>query len=200
MALDRALKLADSMSGEGDTALWKRERDAVYNSIMQNGFNPEVGAFVQSYGSEALDASALRLPIVGLIGAGDPRMLSTIHKIEQQLVRKGLVYRYRDVDDGVSGQEKGTFSMCTFWLIDAYILLGRLRHAEELFEHILSFQNDVGLFSEEIDPDNGEQLGNFPQAFSHISLVNSAARLEAAREGRTPTPHAIVEGGAARAA
>lgn len=200
VALDRALKLADVMPGEGDVALWKRERDAVYNSIMQNGFNPEVGAFVQSYGSEALDASALRLPIVGLIGAGDPRMLSTIHKIEQQLVRKGLVYRYRDVDDGVSGQEKGTFAMCTFWLIDAYVLLGRLRQAEELFEHVLSFQNDVGLFSEEIDPDSGEQLGNFPQAFSHIALVNSAARLEAAREGRTPTPHAIVEGGAARAA
>jgi GH15 family glucan-1,4-alpha-glucosidase len=110
------------------------------------------------------------------------------------------VYRYRRVDDGVSGEEKGTFAMCTFWLIDTYILLGRLRQAEDLFEHVLSFQNDVGLFSEEIDPDNGEQLGNFPQAFSHISLINSAARLEAAREGRKPTPHAIIEGGSEQAA
>ena len=199
-ALDRAVKLADLMHAKGNIALWQRERDAVYGSIMQNGFNPKVGAFVQSYGSEDLDASALRLPIIGLIGASDPRMLSTIHKIEQRLVRKGLVYRYRGVDDGVSGEEKGTFSMCSFWLIDAYILLGRLREAEDLFEHVLSFQNDVGLYSEEIDPDNGEQLGNFPQAFSHISLINSAARLEAAREGRKPTPHAIIEGASEQAA
>ena len=199
-ALDRALKLADVLRGEGDIARWKRERDAIYASIMENGFNARVGAFVQSYGSEALDASALRLPIIGLIGAGDPRMLSTVRKIEQGLVRKGLVYRYRQVDDGVSGEEKGTFAMCTFWLIDAYILLGRLREAEELFEHVLSFQNDVGLFSEEIDPDDGELLGNFPQAFSHISLINSAARLEAAREGRKTSPHAIIEGGSEQVA
>src|SRR5579872_2377828 len=199
-ALDRALKLADLIKGEADIALWKRERDAVYHSIMTNGFNAQLGAFVQSYGSEALDASALRLPIIGLIGAGDPRMLSTVRKIEQGLVRKGLVYRYRQVDDGVSGEEKGTFAMCTFWLIDAYILLGRLREAEELFEHVLSFQNDVGLFSEEIDPDDGELLGNFPQAFSHISLINSAARLEAAREGRKTSPHAIIEGGSEQVA
>lgn len=199
-ALDRALKLADVLRRKADVATWKRERDAAYRSIMENGFNGKIGAFVQSYGSEALDASALRLPIVGLVGAGDPRMLSTVQKIEQQLVRKGLVYRYRRVDDGVSGEEKGTFAMCTFWLIDAYILLGRLREAEDLFEHVLSFQNDVGLFSEEIDPDTGEQLGNFPQAFTHISLINSAARLEAAREGRKATPHAIIEGGSHQAA
>ncbi|HLK32919.1 MAG TPA: glycoside hydrolase family 15 protein [Terriglobales bacterium] len=165
-ALDRALKLADLIKGEADIALWKRERDAVYHSIMTNGFNAQLGAFVQSYGSEALDASALRLPIIGLIGASDPRMLSTIRRIEQRLLRKGLVYRYRGVNDGVSGEEKGTFAMCTFWLIDNYVLLERFREAEELFEHVLSFQNDVGLFSEEIDPDNGEQLGNFPQAFT----------------------------------
>ena len=199
-ALDRALKLADVVGARDDFAEWKRERDSVYRSIMENGFNAKIGAFVQSYGSEALDASALRLPIIGLVGAGDPRMLSTIHKVERQLMRKGLVYRYRSVDDGVSGEEKGTFAMCTFWLIDAYILLGRLRHAEELFEHVLSFQNDVGLFSEEIDPDTDEQLGNFPQGFTHISLINSAARLEAAREGRKISAHAIIEGGSARAA
>jgi GH15 family glucan-1,4-alpha-glucosidase len=194
-ALDRAIRLADLLREEGDIAHWKRERDAVYRSIMENGFSPKLGAFVQCYGSQSLDASALRLPIIGLVGAGDPRMRSTIAQIEQQLMRDGLVYRYRTVDDGVSGEEKGTFTMCTFWLIDNYILLGRLREAEELFEHVLSFQNDIGLFSEEIDPDTGEQLGNFPQAFTHISLINSAARLEAAREGRKPTPHAIVEGG-----
>jgi GH15 family glucan-1,4-alpha-glucosidase len=195
VALDRAVKLADVLKEKGNLGAWKRERDAIYHSIMEKGFNPRLGAFVQSYGSEALDASALRLPIIGLIGAGDPRMLSTVQKIEQQLVRQGLVYRYRNVDDGVSGEEKGTFAMCTFWLVDAYTLLERLREAEELFEHVLSFQNDVGLFSEEIDPDSGEQLGNFPQAFTHISLINSAARLEAAREGRKTTPHILVEGG-----
>lgn len=193
-ALDRAIKIAEMMHGEADIAGWKRERDAVYRSIMENGYNSKIGAFVQSYGSEALDASALRLPIIGLVGAGDPRMISTVRQIERQLVRKGLVYRYRGVSDGVAGEEKGTFAMCTFWLIDSYVLLGRLREAEDLFGHVLSFQNDVGLFSEEIDPDNGEQLGNFPQAFTHISLINSAARMEAAREGRKTTPHAIVEG------
>ena len=193
-ALDRAIKIAQMLHGEGDIAAWKRERDAVYHSIMENGYDSKLGAFVQSYGSEALDASALRLPIIGLVGAGDPRMISTVRQIEQKLVRKGLVYRYRGVNDGVSGEEKGTFAMCTFWLIDNYILLGRFSEVEELFSHVLSFQNDVGLFSEEIDPDNGEQLGNFPQAFTHISLINSAARLEAAREGRKTTPHAIVEG------
>ncbi len=193
-ALDRAIKIAHMMQAEGDIAGWKRERDAVYHSIMENGYDSKLGAFVQSYGSEALDASALRLPIIGLVGAGDPRMISTVRQIEQKLVRKGLVYRYRGVNDGVSGEEKGTFAMCTFWLIDNYILLGRFSEAEDLFGHVLSFQNDVGLFSEEIDPDNGEQLGNFPQAFTHISLINSAARLEAAREGRKTTPHAIVEG------
>ncbi|HET7213757.1 MAG TPA: glycoside hydrolase family 15 protein, partial [Terriglobia bacterium] len=112
-ALDRALKLADLLRKKADVVSWKRERDAAYRSIMENGFNAKIGAFVQSYGSEALDASALRLPIIGLLGAGDPRMLSTIHQIEQQLVRKGLVYRYRRVDDGISGEEKGTFAMCT---------------------------------------------------------------------------------------
>jgi GH15 family glucan-1,4-alpha-glucosidase len=167
---------------------------------MKNGFNSQVGAFVQSYGSEALDASALRLPIIGLVGAGDPRMLSTLRRIEERLLSNGLVYRYRNVDDGMSGTEKGTFAMCTFWLIDNYVLLGRFSEAEDLFEHVLSFQNDVGLFSEEIDPENGEQLGNFPQAFTHISLINSAARMEAAREGRKPTPHALVEGGTRDAA
>ena len=198
--LDRAVKLAYVLKEKEDLEVWKRERDAIYQSIMENGFNPKLGAFVQSYGSEALDASSLRLPIIGLIGAGDPRMLSTVRQIEQQLVRQGLVYRYRNVDDGVSGEEKGTFAMCTFWLVDAYTLLGRLREAEELFEHVLSFQNDVGLFSEEIDPDSGEQLGNFPQAFTHISLINSAARLEAAREGRKTAPHALAAGGTGPAA
>jgi GH15 family glucan-1,4-alpha-glucosidase len=167
---------------------------------MKHGFNRRIGAFVQSYGSEALDASALRLPIIGLIDATDPRMLSTIRQIERNLMHDGLVYRYRGVDDGIPGEEKGTFIMCTFWLIDNYILLGRLKEAEELFEHILSLQNDVGLLSEEVDPEGGEFLGNFPQGFSHIALINSAARLEAAREGRKPTPHEIVEGITRRAA
>ena len=119
-------------------------------------------------------------------------MVSTIRQIEKNLVHNGLVYRYRGVDDGVGGSE-GTFAMCTFWLIDDYVLLGRLEEAQELFRHVLSFQNDVGLFSEEIDPVTHELTGNFPQGFTHISLINTAVRIAAALAGQKPAAHAIVE-------
>jgi GH15 family glucan-1,4-alpha-glucosidase len=136
----------------------------------------EAGAFVQSYGSNMLDASVLRLPIHGLLDAADPRMLSTIRRIERQLMKNGLVYRYVDIGDNIPGDE-ATFTTCTFWLVTNYVLLGRLEEAKELFEHALSFQNDLGLFAEEIEPVSREHLGNFPQALTHVGLISAAGRM-----------------------
>lgn len=193
VALDRAVKLAATAKVDRDLAAWQRESEAIFKSLIGQGFDARVGAFVQSYGSTALDASILRLPMLGVIDASDPRMRSTIEQIERRLVRNGLVYRYLDADDGLAGGE-GTFAICTFWLIDNYVMCDRLKEAEDLFGHVLSFANDVGLFSEEIDPLTGEQLGNFPQAFTHIALINSAVRIAAARQCTRPSTDNI-EGG-----
>ena len=192
VALDRALDLASMAETDGDLSSWRRNRDQIRNSILQHGYDSQLGSFVQSYGSKVVDASALRLPMFGVLDAKDPRMISTVKQIEKRLMRNGLVYRYRGVDDGVKGEE-GTFAMCAFWLIDNYILQGRLQEAEELFRHVISYRNDLGLLAEEIDPDNGDQLGNFPQGFTHISLINSAVRIHAAHQGEKPAAHAIVE-------
>ena len=182
VALDRALKLADLAGINRDLSAWHRARQEIYSSLLEDGFNSEVGAFVQYYGASALDASLLRLPKLGVIPATDPRMRSTIEQIKRRLVRNGLVYRYRDTDDGLPGDE-GAFAMCTFWLSDNEALLGHVHEAEDLFRHVLSFANDVGLLAEEIQPGSGAQLGNFPQAFTHIALINSAMRLAAALQG-----------------
>jgi GH15 family glucan-1,4-alpha-glucosidase len=192
VALDRALKLAALAKADRDLTGWQREREAIVESLIHQGFDPRIGAFVQSFGSTALDASLLRLPMLGMIEATDPRMCSTIAQIERRLMRNGLVYRYLDTEDGLPGGE-GTFASCTFWLIDNYVMLGRLNEAEELFQHVLSFANNLGLFAEEIDPVTGEQLGNFPQGFTHIALINSAVRLAAARQGKKPAAQALVE-------
>ncbi|MEX0802527.1 MAG: glycoside hydrolase family 15 protein [Candidatus Binatia bacterium] len=192
VGLNCALKLAERAGLSGDFEVWVRERDTIFESLMQEGFNSEVGAFVQAFGSTALDASILRLPMLGVIEATDPRMRSTIEQIERRLVRNGLVYRYLDADDGLPGGE-ATFAICTFWLINNYVMLGRLQEAEEFFRHVLSFANDLGLFSEEIDPVTGEQLGNFPQGFTHIALINSAVRIAAAQKGKRAKEQAIVE-------
>ena len=176
VALDRAIKLSAVVGMADGVSAWRRERDMILESVLTEGFSPKAGAFMQSYGSNSLDASVLRLPIHGMIDAADPRMLSTIRQIERQLVRNGLVYRYVDIGDNIPGDE-ATFTTCTFWLINNYILLGRLEEAQELFEHVLSFQNPLQLFAEEIEPATGEQLGNFPQALTHVALMSSAGHL-----------------------
>ncbi len=191
VALDRALRLGRHFGMQGDFARWRRERDALHDSFFHDGYNAELGAFVQAYGSSDLDASVLRLPLMGVIRADDPRMLSTVVQIERQLMRNGLVYRYRS-EDNLRGEE-GAFAACGFWLVDNYAMSGREQEAHDLFRHLSSFVNDVGLIAEEIDPRSGEQLGNFPQAFTHIALINSVMRLAHARHGRKPAAHAIAE-------
>ena len=185
VALDRAIKLSSIMGMSDGVSAWRKERDTILDSVLTEGFSPEAGAFVQSYGSRMLDASVLRLPIHGMIDAADPRMLSTIRQIERQLVKNGLVYRYVDIGDNISGDE-ATFTTCTFWLINNYILLGRLQEAKELFEHVLSFQNTLQLFAEEIEPATREQLGNFPQALTHVALMSSAGHFEATQKSGPP--------------
>ena len=183
LALDRTLHLANHHGIEArDLATWKRELDLISESLRREGFNRQLGAYVQQYGSDKADASLLRLPLMGVIGAEHPRMRGTIALIEKQLLRNGLLYRYPPGEDGIAEHE-GTFTACSFWLIENYILQGRLAEAEEMFRHVLSFANDVGLMAEELDPDTGEQLGNFPQGFTHIGLINAAVRLQKAKRG-----------------
>jgi len=174
-ALDRAIRLAASVSVTAELGGWRHERNAIFESIAAHGFNPTIQAFVQSYGSEMLDAAVLRLPLQGVIDAADPRMRSTVEQLERRLLKNGLLYRYSDAqrDPG-----EGAFVSCTLWLINYYVLLGRMERARDLLDHLLSFQSQLGLFSEEINPLTGEQLGNFPQALSHVALISAIRHLE----------------------
>jgi len=153
-------------------------RQSIRDEVLDIGFDERVGAFVQSYGSRTLDASALMLPLVGFIHATDPRMRSTIAAIERHLTSpEGLVYRYRGFEDGLDGQE-GTFIICSFWLVQNLALAGDMDKARALLGTLRGYANDLGLFSEEFDTRTGEMLGNFPQAFSHLAFVNSAVLLD----------------------
>jgi GH15 family glucan-1,4-alpha-glucosidase len=176
VALDRAIRLADRIGATDRVGDWKKVRDEIWEAVIREGWSETAGAFTQYFGSDALDASNLMLPIVGFLPADDPRMLSTISAIEERLTdERGLVYRYRTEEgvDGLAGDE-GTFLLCTFWLAEALALAGQVDRARAVFERAAVYVNDVGLLAEEIDPDTGELLGNFPQAFSHIGLVNAA--------------------------
>ncbi len=199
-ALDRAVKLANMRLPGEDVSRWERERERIGRDLQLRGFHREAGAYTQSYGSTALDASILRLPLQHVLDARSDRMRSTIRAIERRLMRNRLVYRYRqhESDDGIEGTE-GTFTACAFWLVENYAMQGRLKRAEELFRHVTSFANDVGLMSEEIDPVSGDQLGNFPQAFTHVALINAAVRLAAARRGDVPETQKLMPHGHERA-
>jgi alpha,alpha-trehalase len=183
VALDRAIRLAERLDALDRVDRWQATRDEIADAIMTRGWNEQVGAFTQSFGSHELDASNLMMPIVGFIPAGHPRMRATIDATADRLSDEhGLVYRYL-APDGLEGEE-GTFLLCTFWLAEALALAGELDRARATFEAAAGFANDVGLLSEEVDARTGELLGNFPQAFSHIGLVNAAwAIAEAEREG-----------------
>jgi GH15 family glucan-1,4-alpha-glucosidase len=194
VALDRGLRLADKRSFPADRRRWERVRDEIYEQIMEEGWSEGREAFVQAYGSEALDAANLIMPLVFFLSPTDPRALATIDAIHRTprrggLVEDSLVYRYdaEQVDDGLQGRE-GSFNMCTFWLVEALTRAGRadrsrLEAARLMFEQMLTYANHLGLYAEETGP-SGEALGNFPQAFTHLALISAAYNLDLALDGR----------------
>ena len=179
-ALDVGIRLAQQHGLDAPVQSWRQSRAQIRAAILDQGFNRQLGAFVQALGSSTLDASALMIPRVGFLPATDPRVRSTVARIQRDLTRDGLVFRYR-APDGLPGDE-GTFTLCSFWLANALALAGQLDEAQALFEHVLGQANDLGLLAEEIDPMTGEQLGNFPQAFSHMALIGTAVDLASAAE------------------
>jgi GH15 family glucan-1,4-alpha-glucosidase len=178
VAFDRAIRDFEVRGIRGDFAEWRRLRDEIHADICRNAFDPDLGSFVQAYGSKIHDAALLLLPLVGFLPPEDPRIVGTVKAIERNLVKDGFVLRYDTAEDvdGLSPGE-GAFLACSFWLADNWILQGRLAEARELFERLLALTNDVGLLAEEYDPHTRRQLGNFPQAFSHVALVNTAFNL-----------------------
>ena len=182
VALDRGIRAAEHANLEADLPRWRMVHDQIRADILSHGYNTQIGAFTQSYDDTTLDASNLMLPLIRFIPADDPRMRSTVDRIMEQLTDEhGFVYRYQTENghDGLSGNE-GTFTICTFWLVDNLAMQGRLTEARSLFERLLSYAGRLGLFSEEIDADTGGALGNYPQAYTHIALINSAVNLKRA--------------------
>lgn len=181
VALDRGLRLAQKRSFPGDHQRWLKTRDVIYEEIMAKGWSEKRKSFVQYYGSDALDASNLLMPLTFFISPKDPRMLSTLEATKKSLLSDSLVYRYQigtGASDGLSGEE-GTFSMCTFWLVECLTRAGQLTEARLIFEKMLSYANHLGLYAEEVGP-SGEALGNFPQAFTHLGLISAAFNLNKA--------------------
>jgi GH15 family glucan-1,4-alpha-glucosidase len=190
VALDRAIALAEDLRRPDKVEEWAAARDEIHAEVASQGWSDTAVAFTQSFGSDDLDASNLMLPIVGFLPADDPRMKATIDAIAARLTDdKGLVYRYRTEGgvDGLAGDE-GTFLLCTFWLAQAQAMAGDVDSARRTFERAAGYANDVGLLAEEVDPVTGEMLGNFPQAFSHIGLVNAAYAIGEAESRRTAAP------------
>ncbi|MCW2672358.1 MAG: hypothetical protein JWP14_947 [Frankiales bacterium] len=179
VALDRAIRLATGHSRPADLQRWTTARDRIYGQIIERGWSDRRQAFVQHYDTDVLDAALLYMPRVGFLSAEDPMWTSTLRAMDEELVSDSLVYRYDPAasPDGLRGSE-GTFSMCTFWYVDALARSGRLDDARLTFEKMLTYANHLGLYSEEIGP-TGEQWGNFPQAFSHLALISAAVRLDA---------------------
>jgi GH15 family glucan-1,4-alpha-glucosidase len=180
VAVERAIRVARQRGLPADLVTWLGARDAIYNQIMEKGWNEKRQAFVQHYETDYLDASVLLMPLVKFIAPTDPRWLSTLDAISEELVADSLVYRYNAgaSPDGLRGEE-GTFSICSFWYVEALPRAGRLDDARLAFEKMLTYANHVGLYAEEIGP-SGEQLGNFPQAFTHLALISAAFNLDRA--------------------
>jgi alpha,alpha-trehalase len=186
VALDRAIALARHLGAEDRVTDWAAARDEIRAAILERGWNERAGAFTQTFGSEDLDASNLMLAITGFLPGDDPRMKATIDATAQRLTdKRGLVYRYL-AHDGLAGAE-GTFLLCTFWLAQAQALAGEVEAATATFERAVAAINDVGLLAEEVDPRSGEMIGNFPQAFSHIGLVNAAWAITQAQQSTGST-------------
>jgi GH15 family glucan-1,4-alpha-glucosidase len=178
VAFDRAIKLARTRknSANRDVERWAKIRDRIHREVCRCGYSRKKKAFMQSYGSDELDASLLMMPLVGFLPAQDERVRNTIEAMQRELTQDGFILRYQPQQsnvDGLPGRE-GVFLPCSFWLVDCLQLLGRKDEARALFHRLLDLRNDIDLLSEEFDPRAGRQLGNFPQAFSHVSLINSA--------------------------
>ncbi|MGH9254287.1 MAG: glycoside hydrolase family 15 protein [Vicinamibacterales bacterium] len=192
VAMDRAVKSVEELGLDDHAPTWSQLRQQIHDEVCREGFDPALNSFVQYYGSKDPDASLLMLPLVGFLPASDPRMLGTVEYIQRRLVRDGFVDRYLAVPevDGLPPGE-GTFLLCTFWLADNLALQGRHDEARDIFERLLALRNEVGLLSEQFDPDARRLLGNFPQAFSHVGLINTARNLT--RRGGPaedrPNPH-----------
>jgi len=185
VAFDRAVKSHEAF-GRGNhprADRWRALRAEIHEDVCRHGFDAALGSFVQSYGSRELDASLLQIPIVGFLPADDPRVVGTIAAVERGLMADGFVMRYRSetAPDGLPAGE-GAFLACSFWLVDAYVLQGRWDEARALFDRLVALCNDVGLMSEEYDPRSGRLIGNFPQAFTHVALINSAFNLTRAEK------------------
>jgi GH15 family glucan-1,4-alpha-glucosidase len=187
VALDRAVKAMKRFGLKGPLGRWKKVRNALHEQVCREGYDPDLGSFVQYYGSKELDASLLMIPLVGFLPPSDPRVRGTVEAIERGLMQDGFVQRYLNKTnvDGLPGGE-GAFLACTFWLADNLYLLGRHDDARRTFEGLLELCNDVGLLAEEYDPQARRQVGNFPQAFSHVGLINTAHNLA---EGKGPADH-----------
>jgi GH15 family glucan-1,4-alpha-glucosidase len=179
VAADRAVRAVEDFGMPGDVAIWRKLRRTIHEEVCREGFNKELNSFVQYYGSNEPDASLLMLSLVGFLPATDPRMKGTVDFICRTLLRDGFIERYRTESelDGLPSSE-GTFLLCTFWLADNLFLQGRHDEAREIFNRLIALRNDVGLLPEEYDPHTRRFLGNFPQAFSHIGLINTARNLE----------------------
>ena len=178
VAFDRAIKAVETQGRKGPVELWRKVREQIHADVCEHGFNTKRGTFVQSYESDELDASLLLIPTTGFLPCADPRIRATIEAIQRELTQDGFVLRYRTREsiDGLPPGE-GVFLACSFWLADCLIMIGRHDEARALFERLCRLANDVGLLAEEYDPQSGRQLGNFPQAFSHVALVNTAMNL-----------------------
>ncbi|MCH8994830.1 MAG: glycoside hydrolase family 15 protein [Chloroflexi bacterium] len=190
LALDRALALAEALGKPVEFDRWRAVREEIREDIMEHGWNERLQSFVQYYGAEYTDASLLMMPMVGFLPAEDERMRSTVRRIREELTVNGLLRRYpAELTDDGFGSEEGVFTMCTFWLVGYLTFIGELDEAQALFERVLECGNHLGLFSEMIDPSTGEALGNFPQAFTHVSLIHTARNLDLAlRRQEAPAP------------
>jgi GH15 family glucan-1,4-alpha-glucosidase len=178
VALERAIRIAVGRALPADIGRWQGIRDRIFQQIMARGWSDEKKAFVQAYGTDVLDASVLLMPLVHFIAATDPRWISTLEAVSSELVSDSLVYRYNveASPDGLEGDE-GTFSICTFWYVEALARAGRLEEARLTFDKMLTYANHLGLYSEQIGP-TGELIGNFPQAFTHLALISAGHYLD----------------------
>jgi GH15 family glucan-1,4-alpha-glucosidase len=193
VAFDRGVQAVERFGRPGPVERWREIRSRIHREITEQGFDVELNSFTQAYGSKRLDASLLVIPLVGFLPADDPRVIGTVAAIERDLVRDGFVYRYVHDEEarGIDGLPpgEGAFLPCTFWLADNLALQGRLDEAVELYERLLALRSDLGLFAEEWDPGARRQLGNFPQAFTHVALVNTAFNLDRAESAPMKQRH-----------